>query len=152
MLFRSTQTNFNGLKLLDGSQNNGIQLIANGDNDSISVNSSVNSTLKALGIEDFDVTKNFDLQSIDDALSMVASSRSSLGAQSNGLDHSINYNDYASVNLTASKSRMGDTDIAKALTELKHQQTLQSISMMLQKQKMAQQGQKMSGLLMFNPS
>ena len=131
----ATQTNFNGLKLLDGSQNNGIQLIANGDNDSISVNSSVNSTLKALGIEDFDVTKNFDLQSIDD-----------------GLDHSINYNDYASVNLTASKSRMGDTDIAKALTELKHQQTLQSISMMLQKQKMAQQGQKMSGLLMFNPS
>ena len=148
----ATQTNFNGMKLLDGSQSNGIQLVANADNDSISVNSSVNSTLKALGIEDFDVTKNFDLQSIDDALSMVASSRSSLGAQSNGLDHSINYNDYASVNLTASKSRMGDTDIAKALTELKHQQTLQSISMMLQKQKMAQQGQKMSGLLMFNPS
>lgn len=146
----STQTNFNGIKLLDGSVSSGVQLVSDADGGSVSINSATNSTLEALGIADFDVTKNFDLQAIDNALDKVNSSRSSMGAQSNGLEHTIGYNEYASINLTASKSRMADTDVAKALTELKHQQTLQSISMMLQKQKMSHQNQKTSGLLMFN--
>ena len=145
----ATQTTYNGLHLLDGSQKEGIRLIADGDGSSVTVNNSSNSTLQALGIADFDVTKNFDLQAIDDAISKVAGTRSTFGAQSNALDHAVNYNDYASVNLTASQSRMGDTDIAKKVQELKHQQTLQSVSMMLQKRKMEQQGQKTSGLLMF---
>ena len=145
----ATQTNFNGMNLLDGSMSNGVQLVANADN-TMTVNNASSSTLQALGIADFDVTKNFDLQSIDNALDKVTSNRSTLGAQSNLLDHAIDYNEYASVNLTASMSRMADTDVSKTLMELKHQQTLQSITMMLQKQKMSQQGQKMSGLLMFN--
>jgi len=129
---------------------NQFQLVSDADGGYVSINSATNSTLEALGIADFDVTKNFDLQAIDNALDKVNSSRSSLGAQSNGLEHTIGYNEYASINLTVSKSRMADTDVAKALTELKHQQTLQSISMMLQKQKMSHQNQKTSGLLMFN--
>lgn len=145
----ATQSRFNGMNILDGSQNNGVRLVADADGASVTVNHSVNSTLESLGIADFDVTKGFDLQAIDDALAKVTSSRSSLGAQSNALEHAINYNDYASVNLTASQSRMGDSDIAKMVQELKHQQTLQSVSVMLQKKKMEQQGQKMSGLLMF---
>ncbi len=144
----ASQTNFNGRSLLDGSQAKGVQLVSDAGGSSLTVNNSLNSTTQALGIADFDITKgNFDLQAIDDALTRVTSNRSTLGAQSNALDHAINYNDYASVNLTASMSRMGDTDIAKTLMELKHQQTLQSVSMMLQKRKMEQDGNKMTGLL-----
>lgn len=143
----ATGTRFNGSSLLDGSQSNGVQLVSDAGGGSLTVNNSLNSTTKALGIADFDVTKNFDLKAIDDALTKVTSNRSTLGSQSNTLDHAINYNDYASVNLTASKSRMADTDIAKALQELTHQQTLQSVSMMLQKRKMEQEGSKMTGLL-----
>lgn len=143
----ATQTRFNGMNLLDGSMRNGVQLVSDAGGGSVTVNQSVNSTSQALGIADFDVTKDFDLRAIDDALTAVTSNRSSLGAQSNSLDYAIDYNGYASINLTASQSRMGDTDIAKALQELKHQQTLQSISMMLQKKKADNEGQKLGLLL-----
>lgn len=145
----ATQSTYNGIHVLNGNQSNGIQLVTSGDGTSITVNNSVNSTLEALGIADFDITKNFDLQAIDDAISKVSGNRSTLGAQSNALEHAVNYNDYASVNLTSSQSRMGDTDIAKKVQELTHQQTLQNISLMLQKRKMEQQGQKTSGLFLF---
>lgn len=143
------QTNFNGRSLLDGSQANGIGLVGDAGGSSINVNNSINSTLDALGIADFDVTKNFNIQDIDKALEKVTGDRSTLGAQYNKLEYAIDYNGYASENLTASKSRMGDTDIAKALMQLQHQQTLQSISMMLQKRNMAQKGQQTMGLLQF---
>ena len=133
--------------MLDGSMSNGVQLVSDGGGGSITVNHAANSTLQALGIADFDVTKDFDLQAIDDALTQVTSNRSTFGAQSNSLEHAIDYNGYASINLTAAQSRMGDTDIAKTLQELTHQQTMQSISMMLQKKKAEQEGQKTMGLL-----
>ena len=143
------QTNFNGHSLLDGSQKNGIELVGDADGSSINVNNSINSTLDALGLKDFDVTKNFNIQDIDRALEKVTGDRSTLGAQYNKLEYAIDYNGYASENLTAAKSRMGDTDVAKALMQLQHQQTLQSVSMMLQKRNMAQKGQQTMGLLQF---
>jgi flagellin len=143
----ATQTNFNGIQLLNGSQNNGVELVGDANGSSITVNHAVNSTIDALGLADFDVTKNFDVQAIDKALEQVVGDRSTLGAQYNNLTYAIDYNGYASENLTASMSRMGDTDVAKTLMELKHQQTLQSISMMLQKKSMVQKGQQTLGLL-----
>lgn len=143
----ATQTLYNGMNMLDGSMSKGVQLVSDAGGGSLTVNHAADSTLKALGIEDFDVTKDFDLQSIDDALAKVTSNRSTFGAQSNALDYAIDYNGYASSNLTAAQSRMGDTDIAKAIQELKHQQTMQSISMMLQKKKADQEGQSTMGLL-----
>ncbi len=143
----ATQTNFNGISLLNGSQSNGINLAGDAEGSSVNINKSINSTLDALGLKDFDVTKNFNIQDIDAALEKVTSSRSTLGAQYNKLEYAIDYNGYASENLTASESRMGDTDIAKTLMELQHQQTLQSISMMLQKKSMAQKSQQTVGLL-----
>ena len=144
----ATQTRYNGMNMLDGSMSKGVQLVSDAGGGSITVNHAANSTLKALGIEDFDVTKDFDLKSIDDALTKVTSNRSTFGAQSNALDHAIDYNGYAATNLTAAQSRMGDTDIAKTIQELTHQQTMQSMSMMLQKKKAEQEGQKTMGLLL----
>lgn len=144
----ATQTSFNGRKLLDGSQTDGVRLVSDADGGSITVNHSVDSTLQALGIADFDVTKDFDLQSIDNALDIISSNRSTLGAQSNAVDHTINYNEYASTNLTASMSRLSDTDIAKKVQELTYQRTMQDISILLQKKKMGQEGNKIMGALL----
>lgn len=140
-------TNFNGIHLLNGTQSQGINLVSDAGGGSLTINNTTSSATQALGLADFDVTKDFNLQAIDDALTKVTSDRSTLGAQSNKLEYAIDYNDYASVNLTASMSRTADTDIAKTLMELKHQQTLQSVTMMLQKRKMEQEGSKMTGLL-----
>lgn len=140
-------TNFNGIHLLNGTKSQGIELVSDAGGGSLAINNTTSSATQALGIADFDVTKDFNLQAIDDALTKVTSDRSTLGAQSNTLEYAIDYNDYASVNLTASMSRTADTDIAKTLMELKHQQTLQSVTMMLQKRKMQQEGSKMTGIL-----
>lgn len=140
-------TNFNGVHLLNGTQSQGINLVSDASGGSLTINNTTSSATQALGLANFDVTKDFNLQAIDDALTKVTSDRSTLGAQSNKLEYAIDYNDYASVNLTASMSRTADTDIAKTLMELKHQQTLQSVTMMLQKRKMEQEGSKMTGLL-----
>lgn len=143
----ATQTNFNGISLLDGSQSKGIGLVGDAGGSYINVNNTPSSTLDALGLKDFDVTKDFNIQDIDAALDKVSAGRSTLGAQYNKLEYGIDYNKIAAENLTASESRMGDTDIAKTLMELKHQQTLQTVSMMLQKQNMAQKSQQTVGLL-----
>lgn len=145
----AAQTNFNGRSLLDGSQAKGIQLVGDAGGSTINVNNSINSTIEALGLKDFDVTKDFNIQDIDAALDKVTGDRSTLGAQYNKLEYAIDYNGYASENLTASRSRMGDADIAKTLMQLQHQQTLQSISMMLQKKNMAQKSQQALGMFQF---
>ena len=59
----ATQTRYNGMNLLDGSMSNGVQLVSDAGGGSITVNHAANSTLQALGIADFDVTKDFNLQS-----------------------------------------------------------------------------------------
>lgn len=136
------QTQYNTLNLLDGSSGKGLQLASDSNANSVTINNSVNSTLDALGIADFDVTKNFNLRDIDNALNLVSSNRSQGGAQSNRLDHAISYNAYASFNATAARSRLADTDYPQAISELKKQQTLQTYSLMMQKKKMEAEARK----------
>ena len=102
-----------------------------------------NSTLEALGIADFDVTKNFDLKTLDDALDKVTSARGSMGAQSNAFDYALNYNAGASYNLTSSVSRLEDLDVPKAISDKKKQQTLQEYAMMMQKKRLDAEEQRM---------
>ena len=104
-----------------------------------------NATLKALGIEDFDVTKDdFSVDTIDNALEQVNSNRSSIGAQSNGLDYTMSYNSQASYNLTAATSRMEDTDIEKAVSELNKRNILQTYRFIMQKKQQDDERQKLS--------
>lgn len=137
------QTQYNTLNLLDGSLGKGLQLATDSNGNSVTINNSVNSTLDALGIADFDVTKDFNLNDIDNALNMVNSQRSQSGAQSNRLDHAISYNAYASLNTTAARSRLADTDYPQAISELKKQQTLQTYALMMQKKKIEDEERKM---------
>ena len=129
----ATQTQFNKMNLLDGSMKNS-HVASNPDGSGRELNMP-DATLAALGIAAYDVTGDFDLSAIDDALSKVSKSRSNLGASSNALDHTIQYNSYASYNLSASKSRIEDLDYGKAVTEQKKQQVLQQYQLMMEKKR-----------------
>lgn len=134
-------TEFNTKKLLDGTNQD--MYIASGANGEGHVIDTGNATLQALGIADFDLTGDFDIQTIDDALAQVSKTRSSIGAQSNALDATMAYNRTASYNLTNAVSRMEDTDIAKAATELQKKRTLETARFMMQNKQREQQEQKL---------
>jgi flagellin len=69
---------------------------------------------------------------IDIAISKVSSQRASLGAVQNRLEHTINNLGVAGENLTASESRIRDTDMAGEMMEyVKCQILLQSSQTML---------------------
>ena len=138
----ANNTEFNKKNLLDGSYQDGF--IASGPNGSGMMLNIGDSTLKALGIEDFDVTGDFSIQTIDDALSKVSSNRSVIGAQSNALDYTISYNSQASINLTSAVSRLEDADIAKVASELNKQKLLQSYQLIMQKKQQEQEIQRFS--------
>lgn len=127
----ASNTQFNGKPLLDGSA--GGMHIASGADGSGSTINMPNAALKALGIADFDVTKDFDLSVIDNAIDKVSSSRSSLGAHSNALDHVMNYNQYASIQTAASGSRIEDLDYGAAVSEQKKEQILQAYRINMQR-------------------
>lgn len=136
----ASQTQFNTKNLLDGS-NGSMEIATNANGDSISVNGS-NATLKALGIEDFDVTGNFSIDDINKALEKVNSSRSEAGAKYNALDHAISYTSYSSQNMTAASSRLEDLDYGPAISEQKKKEVLMNYSMMMQKKQLEQQRQR----------
>ena len=138
----SQNTEFNTKKLLDGS-NTDMHIAAGPDGSGPSLNTG-NATLKALGIEDFDVTKNFSVDTIDNALKMVSSNRSSIGAQSNSLDFTIGYNTQTAYNLTEATSRMEDTDIEKAVLDKDKEQVMQSYRFMMQRKQQEQEANKLS--------
>lgn len=134
-------TEFNTMKLLDGSKAD-INLATNPSGTGMTIQMQ-NATLEELGIADFDVTKDFKLSDIDNAINKVSSSRASLGAQSNALDHTMNYNSTANVNLVSSQSRIEDANMAEEATKLNTKQVLEKYQYFAQKQ----QSQAKSGLL-----
>mgnify|MGYP002622620071 CR=1 FL=1 len=129
----ASQTTFNTKNILDGSQ--GEMNVATDSNGSAVSLSTTNSTLEALGIADFDVTGEFDIGAIDEAIANLSSQRSQVGAQSNALDYIQLYNSNASYNTTVSSSKLEDLDIPEAVSEKKKQEALQSYSLMMQKRK-----------------
>ncbi len=124
-------TEFNTMKILDGSMAD-INLATKPDGTGQKIQM-VSSTLADLGIEGFDVTKDFDISKISDAISKVSESRSNMGAQTNALESTIRYNDYAAENTLSSRSRLEDLDMAKAISEKKKQETLNRYQIMMQK-------------------
>ena len=136
----ANNTEFNKKKLLDGSYQDGY--IASGPNGAGMTLDIGDATLQALGIADFDVTGDFSVGTIDDALSKVSSNRSKIGAQSNALDYMIAYNSNASLNLTSAKSRLEDADLAKLVSEKDKQNILQSYWIIMQKKAQEQERQR----------
>lgn len=139
----ATQTQYNTQNLLDGSRTKGFELATDAEGNSVTINNNVNATLDALGIADFDVTGDFNIDTIDQALKKISDNRSSIGAQTNRLDYGIRNNIYSSYNTTAAKSRLGDTDYPQAISELKKKQALQQYALVMQRRKMQDESRRM---------
>ena len=127
----ASQTQFNTKNLLDGS-NTSFDMATNANGSTTTINTA-DATLQALGIDGYDVTGNFDIDTIDKALEKVNSARSKGGAQYNALTYAINNNSYTALNTTAASSRLEDLDYPKAISDLKKQQLLQTYTYMMQK-------------------
>lgn len=140
-------TEFNTMKILDGSMAD-IDLATKPDGTGQKIQM-VSSTLADLGIEGFDVTKDFDLGKITDAISKVSESRSRMGAQTNALESAIRYNDYAAENTLSSRSRLEDLDMAKAISEQKKQETLNQYQIMMQKKREEDERNAAMGIMRF---
>jgi len=84
-------TSFNTQTLLDGTFSD--KNIASNPRGTGSKMSIKNSSLESLGIADFDVTKEFDIKQIDDAIQKVSDARSDIGAKTNALERTIKYNE-----------------------------------------------------------
>ncbi len=139
-------TTFNTMELLDGSKADW-NLATNPSGNGMTIQTA-NSTLASLGIENFDVTGNFSIDTIDEAISNVSKSLSSIGSQSNALTYAINYNDYAAHNLTAARSNIEDLDMAKAVSEKEQKRILNEYQLFFTKKKMEEE-QKVTRLLQF---
>ncbi|MCR5032509.1 MAG: flagellin [Lachnospiraceae bacterium] len=133
-------TQFNERKLLDGSDPNMTTVTGAG---AASTATLPTMTLEALGLEDFDVTGEFDMDVLDQALEKISSARSNLGAQVNGLDYAQLYDQEASINLTDASNKITMEDYAEGSSELKKNTMLQDAQFIMQKQQMEDQEEKM---------
>ncbi|GMT48155.1 MAG: flagellin [bacterium] len=131
----SNVTEFNGIKLLDGSQSgSGVTLqvgFQNTDNDRINFFSGVVATdTTQLGITGiFATISSADnaqsaLTQIDAAISTVAQRRGTLGAIQNRLDSTVSNLMVSSENLTAANSRIRDADFAYETAQFTKNQIL----------------------------
>jgi flagellin len=132
----STSTNFNGTKLLDGSAGAAgdgklkFQVGADGDAASqVEVDLSganLTTVLTAMGTPDFTdaTTSQTAIASIDTAIKSVSTARAGLGASQNRFEHTINNINVAVENLSASESRIRDTDMAQEMMSYTRSQIL----------------------------
>lgn len=124
-------TEFNTRKLLDGSMAD-LNLATNPQGNGMKIGL-VDTTLETLGIANYDLTGDFDISVIDDALKKITDSRSSQGASYNAISYNINYNTNTSLNLTSATSKTEDLDYGENIAELKKERLLQQYQFFMQK-------------------
>ncbi len=91
--------------------------------------------------------KMVDISTIDDAVEKVSSARSSLGAQSNAVEVSVNTSNISSENMVSSMSSIENIDVGQYMTEQKKGTIMQQYGYFVQSQKMQQQQDMISKLL-----
>lgn len=133
----ASSTEFNTHKLLDGSMAS-VDIVTNPDGTGSEIQL-VNSTLESLGIADYDVTGDFDMSKIDDALDMVSNAKSNLGATSNGLQYAYNSNMNTSLETRGAQSRLEDLDFAEAISEKKKDEIMEEYRNNMLRRKMEQE-------------
>ena len=121
----SDTTKFGSQSLLNGSYTGTFQVGAN-SGETISVSGVGNMGSSSLGVESVDLVNSASaaLTAIDTAISTVSSTRSTLGAYQNRFEHAINNINVATENLSASESRIRDTDMADEMTKFTRSQIL----------------------------
>lgn len=139
------RTNYNGVPLLN-NEDGSVFKVASDSNGNEKEFSTVNATVEALGIADFDVTKEFDIKQIDEAISTINKGRASMGAQTNSFEAAINYNNNVVYNTTAASSRTGDTEYGDYIQKLQKQRTLNDVQIALQKKQQEDEERQKLGL------
>ncbi|REL34797.1 flagellin [Thalassotalea euphylliae] len=121
------QTSFGGVSLLDGSYANEFQIGANAGQ-TISVSVTQNFSATTIGAEG-SLTSFADAQSsitnLDSVLATVNETRANLGAAQNRFSSVIRSNDNTAQNVSASRSRIEDTDYAAESANLARNNVLQ---------------------------
>lgn len=130
----SVGTQFNEKKLLDGSMAD-MNIASNPDGTGMKIQME-DVTLKSLGLEGYNVTGDFDIGVIDAAMEKVSEARSNTGSITNALEHTYNYNTYASYNLVSARSRIEDLDVPKAVSEQQKKKLLQDYSLGMLRKRM----------------
>lgn len=120
-------TEFNSYKMLDNTSDMNLAINPSGTGMSMKM---VDTSLETLGIADFDVTKNFNLNTIDKAIAKVTDARTNFGTTSNRLDSVINSNDITNHNITAAMSRITDTDYGQESIKYHTQNAINQYSYM----------------------
>ena len=123
----SDQTSFGGVNLLDGTYSQQFQIGANAGQ-TISITISQNFDSSSIGasgsITSFDGAQS-RITDLDSALATVNTVRSQLGASQNRFSSVIRSNDNTAQNVSASRSRIEDTDFAAESANLARNNVLQ---------------------------
>lgn len=123
------KTEFNGKKLLEG---NSYTIQAGTASDSQIELTIGDMSTAALGTDSADISSatsaRNSIESIDKALNILNENRTTIGAQSNRLDHSITNLQSTILNTTQALSNIADTDIAQTMSEYTANQTRNDIS------------------------
>ena len=125
-------TEFNTINLLDGSRE-GFHTASGADGTGMTVRiDDMRSVAQA--VANFNVTGQFDVRDIDNAIREVTDARANLGAQSNRLEFTANANNITSINLADARSRIADADIAREMSRVNQEQVLNQMQVLLQRQ------------------
>jgi len=149
-------TTFNGIKILDGSDSNGIALQVGASTDTaatitVTIGNFTAASLNTgtgAGVDHSDTDVQMSTHAlaltavvnIDDAIEYVNRQRGALGAVRNRLDHTISNLTSISTNTAAARSRIMDTDYAEETSEMTKNQILNqaSTAMLAQANKISQ--------------
>lgn len=141
----TASTEFNGTKLLTGATSMKFQVGAQGNADSTITVDLTDVATTVAGIKSLAVTDNTtaqaSIESVDTAISAISTARADLGASQNRFEHTINSVNVAIENLSASESRIRDTDMAQEMMSFTRSQILsQAGTAMLAQANQASQG------------
>ncbi|GAB79459.1 flagellin [Austwickia chelonae] len=133
----STRTQFNGMTLVDGSfKDKQLQIGANnGQTMTVTISGVSSTSLTVNGLKlDTQTEAAAALTTLDTAINTVSGLRADLGALQNRLQHTVSNLGVSAENLSASQSRIRDTDMAKEMTSFTRSQILQNagVSMLAQ--------------------
>ncbi|MEF2243944.1 flagellin [Paenibacillus sp. IITD108] len=124
----SSKTTFNGIKLLDSTDQVKFQ-IGSEENDTISVTlGNMSSTELGVDAASLDVKTSTAaaaaITAIKEAISTVSTQRATFGSVQNRLEHTINNLGVNAENLSAAQSRIRDADMASEMTSFTKNQIL----------------------------
>jgi flagellin len=125
-----TRTDFNGVKLLDGTANLQFQVGANsGDQVSVDLTGvdltgAAGALRTAAGANTGGVGDTTQIDLINTEITDISGARAKMGASQNRLEHTINSLSVAVENMSASESRIRDTDMAQEMMSFTKNQIL----------------------------